>query len=260
MGETDDVTNPANGSDGVPRTPEEQPARAAQGAPADATADVMAADGADVTVDVTDRATAARTAARSPARTKHDLRRRIRAERRSRSPQARAADARALVATVLAVPAVAAARCVALYASMPGEPETEQLRGALRDRGVRVLLPVVLPDGVLEWAEDTGDLVAPVGFGGDEPAGPRLGVDAIRRADVVLVPALAVDTLGRRLGQGAGYYDRALPRLDDGIPVIAVVHDGEVLDAAVEPVPDEPHDRRVDAVVTPKGYLPFSAR
>jgi len=94
-----------------------------------------------------------------------------------------------------------------------------------------------------------------VGFGGDEPPGPRLGGDGIRLADVVLVPAHAVDTLGRRLGQGAGYYDRALLRLDAGVPVVAVVHDGEVLDAAVEPLPDEPHDVRVHAVVTPKGYL-----
>jgi 5-formyltetrahydrofolate cyclo-ligase len=192
---------------------------------------------------------------REPARTKHDLRRRIRAERRSRSAAELAADAAALVDTAGDVPEVATARCVALYASMRGEPETEPLRAALRARGVRVILPLVLPDGVLEWAEDTGDLRAPAGFGGDEPAGPRLGTAAIRLADVVLVPALAVDTLGRRLGQGAGYYDRALPMLDPAVPVIAVVHEGEVLDAAVEPVPDEPHDVRVHAVVTARGYL-----
>ncbi|WP_088320956.1 5-formyltetrahydrofolate cyclo-ligase [Kineosporia sp. R_H_3] len=235
MGETEEGANPANGADHAPSAPADAPA--------------------DVTVDVTDRATAARSAARSPARTKHDLRRRIRAERRGRTPQEQADDARALVASVQAVPEVAAARCVALYASMPGEPQTEELRAALRARGVRVILPIVLPDGLMEWADDSGELVAPAGFGGDEPTGPRLGLDGIRAADVVLVPALAVDTLGRRLGQGAGYYDRALPLLDDGVPVVAVVHDGEVLDAAVEPVPDEPHDRRVDAVVTPKGYL-----
>ncbi len=188
-------------------------------------------------------------------RTKHDLRRRIRAERRDRSPAERDEAQRRLVDAVLDVPEVAEARCVALYASMPGEPGTAPLREALRARGVRVVLPVVLPDGLLDWADDSGELVAPAGFGGDEPAGQRLGPNGIRLADVVLVPALAVDTLGRRLGQGAGYYDRALTRLDAGVPVVAVVHDGEVVDAAVEPLPDEPHDIRVDAVVTPKGFL-----
>lgn len=190
-----------------------------------------------------------------PAQTKHDLRRRIRAARRRRSPQDLAAAADDLARVVEGLPELAGARCVAVYADMPGEPGTGPLRAALRRRGVRVLLPVVLPDGLLDWAQDTGTLVAPVGFGGDEPAGPRLGREAVREADVVLVPALAVDTLGRRLGQGAGYYDRALPLLPPGVPVVAVVHDGEVLDAAVEPVPAEPHDVRVHAVVTPTGCL-----
>ena len=239
MGETDDVTTAAN------RTESDETSPSGAAGP----------DGSGVTLDLTDAATAARAAATSPGRTKHDLRRRIRAERRARPAAVQEADAQALVDSVGAVPEVARARCVTLYASMPGEPGTGPLRAALRARGVRVLLPVVLADGLLDWAEDTGTLVAPAGFGGDEPAGERLGLDGIRQADVVLVPGLAVDTLGRRLGQGAGYYDRALPRLDAGVPVIAIVHDGEVLDAAVEPVPTEPHDRPVDAVVTPKSFL-----
>jgi 5-formyltetrahydrofolate cyclo-ligase len=69
------------------------------------------------------------------------------------------------------------------------------------------------------------------------------------------MPALAVDTLGHRLGQGAGYYDRTLPLAAPGVPVIAIVNATEVLDAAVESVPTEPHDRRVDAVATPRGCL-----
>ena len=61
-----------------------------------------------------------------------------------------------------------------------------------------------------------------------EPAGPPLGRDAIAAADLVLVPALAVDVAGRRLGQGGGSYDRALPRAT--APVVAVVFGDEVLD------------------------------
>lgn len=191
---------------------------------------------------------------------KRAVRNRIRAERRLRSPQQRRADAAALAAVVLELPEIATARCVALYASMPGEPETEPLRRALRAGGTRVLLPIVLDDGYLDWADDDGDLHDTNGYGGPEPLGPRLGVDAISQAQVVLVPALAVDTLGNRLGQGAGFYDRTLPALDPTVPVFAVVHDSEVFDAAIVPVPVEPHDVPVDAILTPHRCLRVTHR
>ena len=186
---------------------------------------------------------------------KRALRSRIRAERSARDPGQRQADAEALAAVVLELPEIQSARSVAAYVSLPTEPATGPLRTALRATGIQVLLPVVLPDGVLDWAQDEGPLQAVPGPGGDEPIGPRLGPEAIGDADVVLTPALAVDSLGRRLGQGAGYYDRALPKAAPGAPVIAVVHVTELLDAAVEPIPTEPQDRRVDAVVTPHGCL-----
>ncbi len=87
-----------------------------------------------------------------------------------------------------------------------------------------------------------------------EPAGPRLGPEALADCDLVLVPALAVDRAGRRLGRGGGSYDRALPRAR-GL-VVAVLHDGEL----VEQLPAEPHDVAVRAVVTPSGGLMHLAR
>jgi 5-formyltetrahydrofolate cyclo-ligase len=131
------------------------------------------------------------------------------------------------------------------------------LRESLAKAGVRVLLPVVLPDGVLDWTEDAGEAnqLPSRGIGGPEPIGPRLGPEAVREVDVMLIPALAVDTLGRRLGQGVGYYDRVLAMLSPAIPVIALVHEEEVLDAAVEPIPTEPHDLPVHAVATPRRCL-----
>lgn len=183
------------------------------------------------------------------------MRARIRADRRTHTPEQRRAAALSLATVVMELPEVQSARCVAVYASMPSEPGTTPLRTALAAAGLRVLLPVVLGDGKLDWAEDRGPLRPVRGLGGPEPAGPRLGPSAIRDADVLLVPALAVDSLGHRLGQGAGYYDRVLAALSPTVPVIAIVHDGEVLDAAVEPVPTEGHDRSVDAVVTPERCL-----
>jgi len=188
------------------------------------------------------------------------LRRRIRAERARRTPSERAAQARALVGIALELPEIQAAHCVALYAATPTEPQTAPLRRALRTHGIGIVLPLTRPDG-LEWAWDTGaELVRTRRRGGAEPAGPTLGPRGLLTADVVLVPALAVDTLGTRLGQGGGYYDLALPGLDPGVPVFAVVHEEEVLDAAVEPLPSEPHDIAVDGALTPLRCLRLPGR
>ena len=189
------------------------------------------------------------------ASAKRALRGRIRVERRGRSGPRRRADADAIATALLELPEIAGARCVTAYASTGAEPGTAPLRAALAAAGIRVLLPVVLPHGVLDWSLDAGPLRPASGLGGPEPLGPRLGTTSIRAADALIVPAIAVDTLGRRLGQGGGYYDRALRLVDPTVPVIAVVHEDEVLDAAVEPVPAEPHDGLVDAVVTPLGCL-----
>jgi len=104
----------------------------------------------------------------------------------------------------------------------------------------------------LDWAVFAGS-VDPGPRGLLEPPGPRLGVDALASADLVLVPALAVSHSGIRMGRGGGSYDRALAVLPAGPPplVIALLHDGELLDS----VPAEPHDRAVHGVITPRGGL-----
>ena len=81
-----------------------------------------------------------------------------------------------------------------------------------------------------------------------EPPGPRLGPEAIASAEIVLVPALAVDATGTRLGRGGGSYDRALARVRPEVPVIALLYPGEL----VPLLPAEPHDRPVTAVLTPR--------
>jgi 5-formyltetrahydrofolate cyclo-ligase len=100
----------------------------------------------------------------------------------------------------------------------------------------------------LTWAVDTGRLT-PGRFGLLEPLGPRLGPTALRTADVVVVPALAVARDGVRLGRGGGYYDRALQYARSDAVLVALVFDDELLDE----LPSEQHDRRVTAVVTPSG-------
>lgn len=185
---------------------------------------------------------------------KEGLRERIRAERRRIGPADRESAAADLAAVALEVPDIVAAQCVAAYTSTPTAPGTLPLRRALRRAGKRVLLPVLLGDGHLDWCEDGDDARSPY----DRHPGPAprlLGLEGVGDAEAVIIPALAVDTLGNRLGQGAGFYDRTLRMIDPTVPVFAVVYDGEVLDAAIEPVPAEPHDQPVDAIITPHRCL-----
>ncbi|WP_411092882.1 5-formyltetrahydrofolate cyclo-ligase [Streptomyces sp. 049-1] len=167
----------------------------------------------------------------------------------------------ALAARALGMPEVAGARAVAAYVSVGAEPGTLALLDALRARGVRVMLPALLPDNDLDWGEYTGtDSLARVRHGGRmdlfEPAGARLGPDAVTEADVVLLPGVAVDGRGLRLGRGGGSYDRVLARLERSgarPALLVLLYDREV----VAHVPGEPHDRPVDAVVTPSGVRRF---
>ncbi|MFE2582106.1 5-formyltetrahydrofolate cyclo-ligase [Streptomyces sp. NPDC059378] len=171
------------------------------------------------------------------------------------------AAAGALAERALELPELARAGTVAAYVSVGSEPRTLALLDALRARGVRVLLPVLLPDNDLDWGEYAGaESLAHVRHGGKmallEPAGERLGPDAVTAADAVLLPGLAVDARGMRLGRGGGSYDRVLARLEraDAHPALVVLlYDPEV----VGHVPEEAHDRPVHAVVTPSAVRRF---
>jgi 5-formyltetrahydrofolate cyclo-ligase len=180
------------------------------------------------------------------------LRRRLAAARAALPDAERVAAGRLIRDHVLEMPQVSAAGTVAAYYSIGTEPDTHGLIFALWKRGSYVVLPVLLPDGDLDWASYEGpDSLAPGPKGLLQPVEPVRGPGTVARADVVLVPALAVDTSGNRLGRGGGSYDRALARVGGQVPTIALLYDGELLDR----VPAEPHDRPVRAVVRPSHGL-----
>ncbi|MGP4002750.1 5-formyltetrahydrofolate cyclo-ligase [Streptomyces sp. 8N706] len=162
-----------------------------------------------------------------------------------------------LARRALELPELAGAGTVGAYVSVGREPGTRALLEALRTRGVRVLLPALLADNDLDWGVYEGEerlLAAARGL--LEPAGERLGPDAITEADAVLLPGLAVNGQGMRLGRGGGSYDRVLSRLarSGADPALVVLlYDGELL----EDVPAEGHDRPVHAAVTPSGVRRF---
>ncbi|MER6716347.1 5-formyltetrahydrofolate cyclo-ligase [Streptomyces sp. NPDC000877] len=192
---------------------------------------------------------------------KRSLRREILAVRNRLTADDLRETSAALAGRALELPELARAGTVAAYVSVGSEPGTLALLDALRARGVRVLLPVLLPDNDLDWGEYTGEgSLARVRHGGRmalfEPAGERLGPDAVTTADAVLLPGLAVDARGMRLGRGGGSYDRVLARLERAgahPALVVLLYDSEV----VEHVPEEPHDRPVHAVVTPSGVRRF---
>ncbi|HVW80808.1 MAG TPA: 5-formyltetrahydrofolate cyclo-ligase [Mycobacteriales bacterium] len=138
---------------------------------------------------------------------------------------------------------------VAAYLEFGTEPPTRPLLDALAAGGTEVVVPVV--DGNdLDWVRYLpGGPMTRGRLGSAEPAGERLGRAALATADVVLVPALAVDLTGNRLGRGRGYYDRVLSSV--AAPAVAVGYDGEL----VEQLPVEPHDRPVQGMLRPCGYL-----
>ncbi len=192
----------------------------------------------------------------SGARAEKDrLRRRLLAARRDRGPADRQAVAESLAWHATSEPSLARARRVAAYVSMPTEPGTGPLLAALAENGAEVVVPRALPDGTLDWV--ALDAAAPLRqgpLGVPEPDGPSLGPQALDDVDLVLVPALAVDHAGRRLGRGAAYYDRALA----GVTALrcAIVFAAELLPE----VPHEPHDQPVDLVLTESGlFRPHSA-
>lgn len=149
--------------------------------------------------------------------------------------------------------ALAGRRCVAGYLPLPSEPLDRTVLDALAAVSA-VLVPVTVGLAALDWCRYPGP-VRRGSFGIDEPTGERLGPGAIAGVDAVLVPALAVDLHGHRLGRGGGHYDRTLALLDDALSstpeLIAVLYDGEIVDN----VPVGSLDRTVSAVVTPSTGL-----
>jgi 5-formyltetrahydrofolate cyclo-ligase len=188
-----------------------------------------------------------------PTGTKAALRAQLLAARGALTDDQRTAAGRQLRDAVLAAPETQMAGTVAAYISVGTEPDTRGLVFALWKRGTYVLLPLLRPDRDLDWASYEGpDSLAAGPHGLLEPTEPPRGVSAITSADLVLVPALAADRGGNRLGRGGGSYDRALARVGPAVLTVALLYDGELLDK----VPAGVHDQPVRCVAIPsKGMI-----
>lgn len=174
-----------------------------------------------------------------------------RAARSAIAGPARIAGAEALAERLLALPELAGARVVLAYGAAPEEIDVAPAVAALRAQGVTIAYPRIDGPGELGVCPINDDIELVRGtFGLREPAAHAPACD-VSPLDAVLVPGVAFDDEGRRLGFGGGYYDRLIPRLRPDCALIGVAFDEQI----VPRVPAEAHDARVHKVVTPTRVL-----
>ncbi len=183
------------------------------------------------------------------ARVKTELRKRMRALRKTLPPAACAARSSRIEERVAELAPVARARSVCLFWPIVDRHEVDlrPLDATLRARGVRVAYPGIDPETqamTFRFVPDP-DAMEEQGFGFREPS-LREPEAAPGEIDVVVVPALALDPRGHRIGYGAGYYDRTLPRYAPPAVTVAVAFDFQL----VAEVPDSAVDFPVDWIVT----------
>ena len=167
---------------------------------------------------------------------------------RALPPEAARAAGKSVAERVLALPEVQAAERVALYAALPDELPTRPLFEALGTAGKVRLLPRVRGEELEFRRVDSWGALRRAGLGVLEPP-PEAAALALTAGDVVLVPGVAFDAAGNRLGRGRGYYDRAFAE-SGGAPLrVGLAYALQ----RVERVPCDSRDRRVDAIVTERG-------
>ncbi|MFQ9341095.1 MAG: 5-formyltetrahydrofolate cyclo-ligase [Actinomyces sp.] len=148
----------------------------------------------------------------------------------------------------------------ALFVPTPLEPDMSLTLGLFE----HALLPVLLdeagaPLGAPRWGLwEAGQALVTLGRPPAQPVGEARGAESLKEADLIVIPALAASVDGTRLGQGGGWYDRALMHRSPTTPVVAVIFDDEVVEAGL--IPAEPHDVPVDAIVTPTRTITANAR
>ena len=179
--------------------------------------------------------------------------------RRELAPAAPLAAGRSLAAHARTVvpEQVRTGSTVAAYLSAGREPGTAPLLEVLLDLGYDVVVPVCEPDRRLLWSRWTpGTRLVPGLFPSiPEPDGPRVPAADLPELNLILVPALAIDRIGVRMGRGGGYYDRFLAELrasGNQAPAAGIVYDHEFAHAREWTA--DPFDQPMDAVLTPSGW------
>ena len=147
-----------------------------------------------------------------------------------------------------------------LFVPTPLEPDLSLTLGAFD----RALLPVLIDEAGTPYRSPrwglwkAGQALVALGRPPAQPRGEAMGAESLTEADLIVIPALAASVDGVRLGQGGGWYDRALTHRSPGAPVVAVIFDDEVL--APGEIPTEAHDVPIDAIITPTRTIATTVR
>jgi len=182
----------------------------------------------------------------NPSREKARIRLRARSARQSVPDFQRASLSAEACWRLLDLPRVIGVRTALVYSSTPEEIDPVAAVRELRARGVRVVYPRVEGPGVLALHEIDGESELEESFFGILEPHPQAPPVEPHEVDLVIVPGVAFDSHGGRVGYGGGFYDRLLNRMPHAYTV-GICFDGQL----VERVPVEPHDKTLDAIVTP---------
>ena len=188
---------------------------------------------------------------------KATIRKDILEKRKSQDPQKRVAQSRSIMRALLSRKEFQAADKILIYLSQDEEVGTDSLLGRALELGKRVCVPVVdRENDELRVSELPGpEIDFRLGaFGVREPADEDLNFVPSDQIDLVVVPGLAFDRQGGRIGYGKGYYDGLLSRLNSQVPRIALAFEFQVLDT----VPQDENDIQVDAIITEKNTMSCS--
>ena len=177
---------------------------------------------------------------------KKELRRYIREQKRHFTPQQLGEMSLSIMSSVLTHPRIQEADTILMYHSLPDEVDTHSALDQLLAMGKKVLLPKVVSDTEMTIHEYTGaDSLQPSEpYGILEPTTPELSIINCQLS-IAIVPGMAFDKQGHRLGRGKGYYDRFLSRIPN-IYKIGVCFPFQML----ESIPSESTDVVMDEVIT----------
>jgi len=184
---------------------------------------------------------------------KSELRDQALARRDAADPHFRARASAAIAAHVAPLIAALSPHRVAAYVAMRSEADPSAILETLHRRGAMIGLPVVVPGQTLIFRGFApGHALIPGGFGTMVPAEAA----PVVHPDLVIVPVVGFDRAGTRLGYGKGHYDRAIAAMHargHRPPLVGIAFALQEVDS----VPHEPHDIRLDLVVTENGILDF---
>ncbi len=182
---------------------------------------------------------------------KHKIRKKILSLRESHKDEDRLCKDCMIKDKFFSLPEYRKAKIILFYVSIKGEVRTEKMISESLEKGKRILVPFADLKNKRLLISEINDLddLSPGSFGIPEPKSPR--EFPLEGIDLVVIPGIAFDRKGNRVGYGMGFYDRFLKTLRKGTPLIALAYDLQI----VRKIPTDGKDVRVNKIITEKEII-----